>query len=248
MPMETSLQLKLVVVGFVTALTVVITCALVLAFRFGKKARAKYNTIHIIKEANASNNRLITLLKSRSLCLVVCVLLAVPAFSQNAVIVLRDSVKYNTVIMGYSSSDLFTNAGTFKLKNVTLVSFLNFKEGDEPLAKMLEAAKISVDRAHLINFSNDQVIQSPVIIRKEDEPVTITHVVDGLERFRDQRNIGKGLQLAAIIGAGVAAGVASKKDVPPAAFYALTGAYVIGLVIDIDAGKHLSIRTRRGVR
>lgn len=248
MPMETTLQLKLVVVGFVTVLTVVIICALVLALHFGKKVRAKDNTITIIKEANASSNRLIMLLKSRSLCLVAGLLLSVPAFSQNAVIVLRDSVKYNTVITGYSSSDLFTNAGTFKLKNVALVSFANFKQTDEPLVAALLAAKVSVDKTNSINFSNDQVIQSSIMIRKEDEPITIMQVTDGLEHFRDQRAIGKGLQIAAIIGAGVAAGVATKQDVKPAVFYALTGMYVVGLVIDIDAGKHLSIRTRRGVR
>lgn len=163
------------------------------------------------------------------------------AIAQMATIRLKAGEEKRVVIKAHSSEALFTDQGNIKYSELASVDFDKENTGDKNLYEKLAAAGVQVSFGNRVKAIE---IQSPLIVNQQQQPITID-----IDKFREQRNLGKALQFVGV--ATLAASIvlanryAKKADdpdakAPPEALPMIgLGVMGLGIVIDIDASRHL---------
>ena len=152
-----------------------------------------------------------------------------------AVFHLKDSTVQQAEIVANSKDVVFISGGSIKLKDISRVELSNDKYKDYFTRNNIP-----------VTIKGSAVPVSPVVVPSSITEHDLDQLYDGLERFRFQRNTGKGLQLVGVILMGAGGVVASLEDSNNelAAGLSIGGAIVAttGFIIDLDASKHLRFK------
>lgn len=166
------------------------------------------------------------------------------AWAQTATIRLKPGDEKRVTIKAHSSETLFTDQGNIKYSDLASVDFDKENPTDKSLYEKLAAAGVQVSFGNHVKAIE---IQSPLIVNQQQQPVTID-----IDKFREQRNLGKAFEFVgvAVLAASIFLNNRYAKELgkdintdakPPSEYLPLIGlgAMGIGIIIDIDASRHL---------
>lgn len=164
--------------------------------------------------------------------------LVTSSLAQTATIKNKAGEENQVIIKAHSSDALFTDQGNIKYADILSVDFNEENPRDKGLYEKLAASNVQVSFGKHVKT----IEVSPVIVNQQQQPI----IMD-VDKFREQRNLGKALQFVGVavlatsifLGNRYAKKTGDAKAPPEALPIAGLGIMGLGLVIDIDAGRHL---------
>lgn len=165
------------------------------------------------------------------------------SMAQSATVKTKAGEEKRILIKAHSNDAIFTDQGNIKFTDISTINFESDQERDASLYNRLSAAGVQVSFGNQVKEIT--ATSSIPLIVQQQEPIDI-----GVSKFVEQRTVGKVLQFigVAAIGASVYLNSQYSKKVvkdpdtkEPPKFLPGIGlaAMGIGIVIDIDAGRHL---------
>lgn len=150
----------------------------------------------------------------------------------------KDGTVVNTRVSAINNTTLFTPVGSIPFADLASASFEAKQQKDQTTYDRLSAAGVAVD------FTGAPIVADQPVVTAQKEDPSIEQLKQSLARFRDARQMGKGMQL---LGIGLfAAGNAlymsdptANKDLGTALVAGGGLSFLIGLGIDLGAGNHL---------
>lgn len=164
-------------------------------------------------------------------------------------------------IIAVSENQLFTDNGTFELKNINEVSFLDVnKSPAKSFVDNLKAAGIKIVWGDQIlsEVTSSVTIDSSLVMKKNQSntlnnnsvyEAELTQLYRSLRKFEEQQFPAKTLQLIGVVSIGTGLFLAYEKpNTPTSVLKALSiggaGLAAIGFIVDINASKHLRLKIR----
>lgn len=171
--------------------------------------------------------------------LLTILLLTIPVFSyaQNVVVLKKDGTQQSVSVSAFSSAQLFTKTGNVNYSDLDAVDFTS----DEPSYANLQTSLAAAGVKILIAGNEKPMnVPSQLLVSKSPTGANDQVTID-LEKFKQQRNIGKGFEILGILATNalLVASMEGEK-VESWMFGAAGGVTLMGFVIDISASKHLS--------
>ena len=176
----------------------------------------------------------------KNVILIVLIIISINSYSQIKInITLKDSTKLESTVSGISESALYLKSGTFQYSQMHKVVIANNSDTESIIKKLIAANVIvQTDGGQLLS----PVKQIYASVFSPSESI----IINGLDKFRVQRNTGKALQL---IGAGLAASTliiqTNKKSVSVALPIAGAALSMVGFIVDMDASRHLNFKLKK---
>lgn len=172
--------------------------------------------------------------------LIILVIVSFSSSAQQCIILKKDGSSLDTFVQATSDSQLFTKDGNFNYSDIHYIDFGQEGVVSESTVKKLVTSGVSV----FVNGEKfDGDITSPIVLKpRKNKDLTLEGTVTSIEKFRQQRNLGKGLQLAGLLATIIyTAQAGDVSEFKPGLYYASACAISIGFIIDIDAGRHLRL-------
>lgn len=169
-------------------------------------------------------------MKTIMLILVACI----TATAQEVIVIKKDGSKLAGKVTATSASTIFLPGQSIKLSDIASVDLQEQGSLANDLTELLTKAGIPVT---VLSQTTEG------IVRQEIKPAVITEtdaIEVKLDKFAVQRKTGKLLQVGGAILASIGALVS--EDAAPVVVAVGGATAVIGLAVDIDAGRHLRLK------
>lgn len=152
----------------------------------------------------------------------------------------KDGTVVNTKVSAINNTTLFTPAGSIPFTDLASASFEAKQQKDQTTYDRLAAAGVAV------GFTGAPIVADQPVRTSQEDAVSMNQLLNSLEKFREQRQVGKAMQLIGI--ASQVAGMVLYMDDPNknkdiASGLAIGGGvlFMAGIGIDLGAGAHLRI-------
>lgn len=156
--------------------------------------------------------------------------------SQNVTLVLKDKNRLSTRITATSNGSVFTPNKTFNYSEIDSALFELKDQKWQGTYDRFESNGIK------ISFSGYESIQT--ITKKELDLKSVSDAYIMMDKFEHQRTTGKAFQLLGMVAIGLSS-LIKNPDVAKTTFIGGAAISSVGLIIDIDASRHLRMRGGR---
>lgn len=164
--------------------------------------------------------------------------------AQDAVITQTDSTKITAKLSATSDQFIFLNNGkNIRYENIARIQFFDQAKIHKSTIDLLTSKGVKLQYNGSPDYIQPKI--SPIVLQKQPE---LSIVIDGLEKFRTQRAAGKTLQLLGMIGSltvtamSINASNNDKPQPPPALIYGAGAVFMIGFIVDANAGANLRFK------
>lgn len=152
-------------------------------------------------------------------------LISVGMYAQEIMIFKKDGSTISGKVVATSSTSIFLPNQTIFVKDVDKVNILSFGPDSDSFSLYLSK----------VGLLKESVNQIPLNTQGSD--FTLKEITIAIEAFREERQLGKGMQMLGIIATAGSVIIGGKEGQA----FAIGGGLVstIGFVIDLGAGRHL---------